>query len=402
MHESDSERLKRAEAAVRLGEERSRLIFENVREYAIFTASLDRSVTSWNPGAQRLLGYSEEEILTKEIDCIFTPEDRAKGAPALEVQKAITEGRAIDERWHQRKDGSRFWASGYLMPIRGDDGKIVETVKILRDQTEVRQIHDALRRSQTELKLALEKEIVARERAETAEKTKDHFLAVLSHELRTPLTPILMAVHSLKRRKDLPPEVTDALEMIRRNVQLESYFIEDLLDLTRITRRKFELDLVPADLHDAVERAVEISRSDISLKNQELDIDFAADRYRVMADIPRLQQTFWNLLKNASKFSPHGGRIRIATRNDGDRIVVEVRDSGVGIDPEALPNIFQAFTQESPSTNREYGGLGLGLAIAKGAVEAQGGHIYALSEGKGKGATFVVEMPLAVTESPGK
>ncbi len=395
MKENDTDRLLKAESALRLSEERSRLIIENAREYGIFTAGLDRKVSSWNVGAERLLGWSEEEILGQEIDLIFTAEDRAKGAPVMEVQKAISEGRAIDERWHQRKDGSRFWASGFLMPIYGQGDEVIETVKILRDQTEVRQAHDALRQSQSELKQALDEAVAARERAQLAEQTKDHFLAVLSHELRTPLTPILMAVHSLKHLKDLPEEVTDALEMIQRNVQLEAYFIEDLLDLTRITRRKFELDLVPADLHVAVRQAVEISRPDIDAKDQQLEVNLIADRYQVLGDVPRLQQTFWNLLKNASKFSPQGGKIWISSRNDGDRVVVEVRDSGMGIDSDVLPTIFQVFKQGGENITKEYGGLGLGLSIAKAAIDAHSGHIYAVSEGRGKGAMFIVELPVA-------
>ena len=172
---------------------------------------------------------------------IFTPEDRAAKRPEVEREQALCEGRASDQRWHLRKDGARFWSNGFLMPMHDASGKVVGFVKILRDETDTRQAQEALERSRQELVDALEEKERAWKEAETASKAKDHFVAVLSHELRTPLTPVLLVSQMLTQRKDLPPDVPEALEMIANNVQIEARFIDDLLDMTRLARGKLEL-----------------------------------------------------------------------------------------------------------------------------------------------------------------
>lgn len=385
---------KAAEEALAGSQERLRLVVENAREYAIVSLDPIRTVTSWNAGAERLLGWSESEIIGQPADVIFTPEDRAQGVPEHEAAQALAEGRAIDERWHVRKDGTRFWGSGVMMPMRDGSGQIVGLVKIFRDDTEARQAKQALEQSRQELWEALQETERARADAEAAGLAKDHFLAVLSHELRTPLTPVLMAVQTLARRKDLPEQVTEALEMIRRNVQLEAHFIDDLLDLTRVTRGKLELVREPMDLHEAVRRAVEISMGDIEGKVQRLTVDLEAGRSGLEGDFMRLQQVFWNLLKNASKFTPDGGSIRVASRNVPGLVLVEISDSGVGFEPDAAERIFDAFAQANSAVTREFGGLGLGLAISKATVDAHGGILRAISAGPGRGATFTVELPV--------
>jgi two-component system CheB/CheR fusion protein len=352
-------------------------------------------VTSWNAGAERLLGWSEAEIIGQPGDVIFSPEDRAQGVPEHEAAQALGEGRAIDERWHVRKDGTRFWGSGVMMAMRDGSSQIVGLVKIFRDDTEARQAKEALEQSRQELWEALQETERARADAEAAGLAKDHFLAVLSHELRTPLTPVLMAVQTLARRKDLPAQVTEALEMIRRNVLLEAHFIDDLLDLTRVTRGKLELVREPMDLHETVRRAVEISIGDIEGKLQRVTLNLEASRSRLEGDFMRLQQVFWNLLKNASKFTPEGGLIRVTSRNEPGRVLVEISDNGVGFEPEDAERIFDAFTQANRAVTREFGGLGLGLAISKATVDAHGGRLHATSPGPGKGAAFTVELPLS-------
>ena len=233
----------------------------------------------------------------------------------------------------------------------------------------------------------------ARAEAETANKTKDHFLAVLSHELRTPLMPVMMAVHLLRRDRTLSDSARDALEMIERNVQIEAHFIDDLLDVTRIVRGTLEIVTAPLDLHDAIRHAVEVSASDLESKRQRLTVELKAKKHGVLGDATRLQQLFWNLLKNASKFTPAAGEIRVSSRNERGRIIVEVSDNGVGFEPEAVTRIFQAFEQASAEVTREFGGLGLGLAISKATADAHGGSLRAHSQGPGQGATFTVELP---------
>ncbi|MEP6607729.1 MAG: PAS domain S-box protein [Burkholderiaceae bacterium] len=384
----------RAQAASRESEERLRLVVENAREYAIFAMDLERRVTSWYSGAQRLLGYSEAEIIGQPGDIIFTPEDRAAGAPEQEARTALATGRASDERWHVRRDGSRFWGSGVMMAMQDGNKKTIGLIKIFRDQTEAREITEALAQSRVELMQALQDNKIAREELESASRAKDRFLAVLSHELRTPLTPVVMAVQTLMRRADLPAPERDALEMIRRNIKIESHLIDDLLDLTRITRGRLEVVTEPMDLHAAVSGAVEVCASDIHGKIQTLQVSLEATRHQTEGEPNRLQQVVWNLLKNASKFTRRGGEIRLSTRNEENRFVLTVSDSGIGIHPNALPTIFDAFSQGGEWVAREYGGLGLGLAIAKATVEAHGGTIKAASGGPNQGSTFTVELPL--------
>jgi len=376
-----------AETTSRETEERLRLVLENAVEYAIFSTDLERRVTIWNAGAKRLLGFEESEIIGQPCDVIFTPEDRAAGAPEAEAQQALKEGRAADERWHMRKDGSRFWGSGVMMAMRDKKGKAVGLVKVFRDQTE-----DRL--TQQKLAEALREMQQAREEAEAAGLTRDQFMAILSHELRTPLTPALGVADTLLKRKDLPPRVVEGLQMISRNLELQAHFINDLLDLTRISRGKLELVRERMNLHDAVKAAIEISVSDIREKQHNLTLELNAKQTMVNCDVRRTQQIFWNLLKNASKFTPARGEIRVASSNEPGFVVVTISDSGMGIDPNALPSIFEAFRQGDTTIARRFGGLGLGLAISKATVETQGGSISATSKGAGQGSTFTVKLPL--------
>ena len=231
---------------------------------------------------------------------------------------------------------------------------------------------------------------IAKEEAEDANRAKDDFLAVLSHELRTPLNPILLATTAMLDRPTPPEEVRPTLEMIRQNVTLQARLIDDLLDVMRIVRGKMPLHWGVWDCHDLIKRAVEITRSDALGKNHHLDLDLGADEHYVNADAARLQQVFWNLIKNAVKFTPEGGTITISTRNEGESMLVEVSDSGIGIEPEILPQVFDAFHQGDTRITRKFGGLGLGLAICRGVVEAHGGTIAAESGGRDLKATFRV------------
>ena len=189
----------RAREASRESEEQLRLVVESAREYAIFSTDLERRITSWNSGAERLLGYQESEVIGSTADVIFTPEDRAAGAPEQEAQTALAEGRSADERWHVRKDGTRFWGSGAMMAMHDGNDKTVGLLKIFRDETQAREVTEALAASRADLEQALIFNKIAREELEAASRAKDRFLAVLSHELRTPLTPVVMAVQTLGR-----------------------------------------------------------------------------------------------------------------------------------------------------------------------------------------------------------
>ncbi|MCL2648175.1 MAG: GAF domain-containing protein [Phycisphaerales bacterium] len=235
----------------------------------------------------------------------------------------------------------------------------------------------------------------AKEAAEEANKAKDHFLAVLSHELRTPMTPVLTTTGLLQRDPDFPDRYREDLHSIERNVQLEARLIDDLLDVTRISRGKIELDRKPVPLRQIITHAVDVCDADIQARQLVFGVDFGnADSCLVFADAARLQQVFWNLLKNAIKFTSHGGYVSIQCHSDHDHVVVEVNDNGVGIEPHKIPRLFNAFEQGGVDITRQFGGLGLGLTITKGIVEMHGGSITAESQGKGRGASFRVRLPV--------
>jgi signal transduction histidine kinase/ActR/RegA family two-component response regulator len=251
----------------------------------------------------------------------------------------------------------------------------------------------------------------ARAEAEAATRAKDQFLAILSHELRTPLTPILGIVTALLDDGAAPAQLRPLLEMVHRNVKLATRLSDDLLDITRISKGKLPLNREAVDAHESIRQAEEVCRADLRENGLVLDLDLAAQAHVVDADPARLQQVFWNLIKNAVKFTPLGGRLAIRTRNaqrpsDGRAaplLVVEVADSGIGIDPAELPRVFDAFEQGSQATRRPLGGLGLGLTISRSLAEAHGGRLTASSAGKGRGATFTLELatiPAPPPDSP--
>ena len=247
-----------------------------------------------------------------------------------------------------------------------------------------------------------------KEEAEAANAAKDQFLAVLSHELRTPLTPVLLCVEALSHDPSLTPAVRDAMEMTRRNIELEARLIDDLLDLTRIRRGKLQLHRAPTDVHALLRSSIGICDADLRAKNLRVSLGLSAVRHLVHTDPARLQQVFWNLIKNAVKFTDGGGFVVFRTRNVNQqgvvRLQVEIEDSGIGIDPPLLPKIFNAFEQGEKSRSRRFGGLGLGLAITKYLVDAHGGSISVQSPGRDLGTKFTVELdtiePAAAGESP--
>jgi signal transduction histidine kinase len=236
--------------------------------------------------------------------------------------------------------------------------------------------------------------------AREANRAKDQFIAVLSHELRTPLTPVLALLEELEGDGRLSPEVAEDISIIRRNVDLEARLIDDLLDLTRISKGKVELRLGVVDAHESIHETLRICSRDIEEKKLRISVELKAELSLVLADSARLQQIFWNLLKNAVKFTPAGGNITIRSDNGKEsELQISITDSGVGIPADVLPRIFKAFEQGRASITRQFGGLGLGLAVSKMLVERHNGTIAASSAGPGRGATFTVSMPTQPADS---
>ncbi len=265
-------------------------------------------------------------------------------------------------------------------------------------EQELRELNESLEQLVAERTEVL---VEAKERAEAASRAKDDFLAALSHELRTPLNPVLMAATALAGDPALPVEARGQLDMMRRNIELEARLIDDLLDISRINHGKLIITTATTDVHELLNHADEIVRSDGFGKTLSKALKLDAARHHTLADPARLQQVFWNLLRNAEKFTPRGGTITVSTRNDADgKILISVADDGIGIRTEILAKIFNAFEQGDTSGQHHYGGLGLGLAISGAIVTAHGGLIRADSEGAGRGATFTVTLDTVAAPSP--
>lgn len=330
-----------------------------------------------NDAYLNLIGRTREELRAGTVrwDDITPSQYQAADIRAKDALRQFGKSDPY-EKVYLRPDGTGVQVLVGLVHLGGNQALVFAI-----DQTE---------RKQHELELQL-----AKETAELASSAKDQFLAVLSHELRTPLTPILTTVDLLETEIDVSPEVRPWIEIIRRNVELEARLIDDLLDITRIARGKIQLHLLEIDAHRILDHVCEIVRSEAKEKNIFLHFEKRATQTEIVADSARLQQIYWNLVKNSIKFTPPGGEVRVETSNAGNNFVVTVSDTGIGIEPELLPVIFDAFEQGEKTITRQFGGLGLGLAITKNLVALHEGTIEVSSEGRGRGATFVVSLPLA-------
>ncbi len=314
------------------------LFVENVRDYAIFMTDANGSAVSWNAGVERLLGYSEEEFLGTSLTKIYTPEDVSSGAAAREIATAGEKGRSEDERWHLRKDGSRFWASGVLTALREDGGRLRGFAKVMRDITE-------RKLAEEERKQLLQREQEARQAAEGATRIRDQFLATVSHELRTPLNAILGWARILEDQTLDPARVKQAVETISRNAVLQSRLIDDLLDISRILADRATIERRPVDFLSIVQGSVESLSPNALEKDVIVECRLRPLESMIDGDPRRLQQIVWNLLSNAIKFTPDGGRVSIDMEQDGAGAVLTVSDTGIGIPPEFLSRLFDPFSQ---------------------------------------------------------
>ena len=344
----------------------------NSAEDAIASKDINGIVQTWNGAAERMFGYTAEEMIGHSIRIII-PRDRWHEED--EVLARIRSGRSVDhfETIRQRKDGSLIEISLSVSPIRTTTGAIIGASKIARDITSQRRL--------------------MRE-AEEANRVKDEFLAMLSHELRTPLNAVLGYTRMLREGHLGPDRQERAMETIERNANLLGQLVADVLDVSSIVTGKVRLKVTSCDLTALVQAATDVVRPSADAKGIELRVDTPETPVQAACDGERMQQVFWNLLSNAVKFTP-SGHISIALQNSGGRAKVTVTDTGVGIPANSLPFIFQRFWQGESTAHRGTGGLGLGLALARHFVELHGGTIQADSEGEGKGATFVVMLPLA-------
>ncbi len=375
---------KRQEEELRRSEERFRLLVEGVQDYAIYMLTPDGTVTSWNGGARRIKGYEAHEIVGKHFSRFYRAEDIDAGKPWGELAMAREHGRAEDEGWRVRKDGTRFWARVVVTALRDADGQLHGYAKVTQDLTQQRQ------------SAALE----------VAARQVHDFIAVLAHELRNPLAPIRNAAHLLAVATPGAQEFEVArLAIDRQSAQLMR-IVDDLLDIGRITRGALSIHPQRVDLGDIVARAIEAARPGIDSAGHQLSIQLPPEPVFLQADELRVTQALTNVLNNAARYTDAGGKIALSLRRERqDQNYTEeanqlawaslsVRDTGRGIDPEFIASIFGMFVQGRHAASRSQGGLGVGLALARAIIELHHGTIEARSEGAGKGSEFIIKLPV--------
>lgn len=397
---------KKAEEDLRESEERFRFLVGSLTDYALYMLDHDGRVSSWNLGAERMKGYRAGEIIGTSFSAFFPPEDIRDGKPARELAVARETGRFEDEGWRVRKDGTRFWANVVVNAVRDESGTLLGFAKITRDLTarreaeatertllEEKAARGAAERAERQLRESEEQYRVAAHEAETANRIKDEFLATVSHELRTPLNAIV-GWSAILRQRPLDPAVAKGIEVIHRNAHAQVKIVEDILDVSRIITGKFRVEPMPTDMVALAREAIDVVGPSASAKEITVDLQPEDPNCVLLIDPERLQQTLWNLLSNAIKFTDAGGTVRVVIRRETSRVIIEVTDTGVGIEPDFLPFAFERFKQADASTTRRYGGLGLGLALVRHIVELHGGSVAAESDGLGKGSTFRVTLPV--------
>jgi PAS domain S-box-containing protein len=360
-------------------------------EDAIVSKDLDGIVTSWNQAAERMFGYEAAEMVGQSIRRLI-PADRQ--AEEDDVLARVRRGETINhyETVRHRKDGSRIHISLTVSPIRDRSGRIVGASKIARDISERKQL-------EAEREELLAREHAARTEAEEVNRVKDEFLAVLSHELRTPLNAILGWTQVVKGWRTDPATVRRALEVIDRNARAQAHLVDDLLDVSRIVSGKLQMTFERIDLARVLSAAVDSIRPAAREKGVQLDAVPGQGGHWVIGDADRLQQVIGNVLSNAVKFTPSGGRVDARFERDGAEARIVVSDTGQGIPAEFLPHVFDRFRQADGSAAREHGGLGLGLSVARHIVEAHGGTITAASRGEALGSTFTIVFPPSTAAS---
>jgi len=378
---AQEERIRESERKLYELEERVRLAVEaaDVGTFDFYPATGE---LKWSNRCNEIFGLPPESKVSYDTYVRGVhPEDRHIIQET--VQSVLNPGNTgrynIEYRVVGADDARERWVSEKGRAILDQNGRAARFIGTILDITEAKNAAMALQR--------------AKQQAEDANRAKDQFLAMLSHELRTPLTPVLMTITQLRRDPNLSEEVLRDLEMLHRNVELEALLIDDLLDLTRITHGKLELHSDAVNVHTSIEHALSIAAADVDAKKLTIVRRLVAAEHHCWADAARLQQVFWNLINNAVKFTPAEGTIEISTHNDSTHhVIVDVKDSGVGIDPALQPRIFNAFEQGGSAVTSRFGGLGLGLAVSKRIVDLHQGSVSVFSEGANKGSTFTVTL----------
>jgi PAS domain S-box-containing protein len=356
-----------------------RRLLEQSRDHALILLDPGGRILDWLAGSEHMFGYTAAEMVGEPVERLFTPEDIARGAVLHEREVAKSVGKGEDDRWLVRKDGTRIWVTGVLTALR-DGNQIVGFGKVLRDRTDLKTQIDTLEHRAAALAASSER--------------KTLFLSKLVHELRNPLSSMLGAVRLARMDAPAGAKTEQALNVMQRQIEFLARMVDDLMDAAGIEAGKLELRLQVLSLNAAIEDATESLRLQAEARRQSLDaITLPAPVY-VKADPDRLRQVFSNLISNAIKYTPEGGRIWIKQTTEGDEVVVRVEDSGIGMTAEILPRVFELFTQEESARPLAKGGLGVGLALVRELVAMHGGIVQVRSDGRNKGSEFAVRLPL--------
>jgi PAS domain S-box-containing protein len=362
------------EETLRQSEQRFRVLVDGLRDYAIFMLDTDGRVTSWNSGAQRITGYTAEEIRGQHFSVFYPRAAIDRKLPEQELAMAREHGRFEDEGPRLRKDGTTFWANVVVSPFYDHEGVLMGYANVARDLTDRKRA----------------------ESLEQAERRTSEFLAMLAHELRNPLAPINNALHLLALKP--PADATEkwVREVLHRQTAQITRLIDDLLDVSRITRAAIPLDVRPLDVRAVVRAAVEGSMQWIQARGHALSIELPPNEaLTVLADEVRLTQVLHKLLHNAARYTPEGGQLSIGARREASEVVICVKDNGVGMDAELLRSAFDLFKQGQPAVQRPQGGLGIGLTLVQRLVRLHGGTVEARSAGVDRGSEFTVRLPVA-------
>jgi PAS domain S-box-containing protein len=369
--------------AIRHGGRVYELMVDAVKDYAIFMLDPAGYIASWNQGAQRIKGYSADEIIGRHFSVFYTEDAIEIGHPQYELEVATREGRFEEEGWRVRKDGSLFWANVVITAVRDEKGDLVGFAKVTRDLTE--------RRNAEQHALADARRLAE---AESANAAKAEFLTAMSHELRTPLNAIggYTELLSLGLGGPITPEQVDYLERIRHSQQHLMGIITDLLNFSRIEAGQLTYDIAPVSLGQVIDSVVPLVEPQATAKGISLNIDPAAGDCVALADRAKAEQILLNLLSNAVKFTNAGGGVRVKCRTDGMSAAIDIVDTGVGIPPDKMEAIFEPFVQLGRSLSSAHEGTGLGLAISRDLARAMDGNLTAVSK-RGAGSTFTLTLP---------
>ncbi|MFC5497907.1 PAS domain S-box protein [Caenimonas terrae] len=360
------------EQRLRASEERLRLLIESVRDYAIFMLDPDGTVRGWNTGAQTIKGYTADEIIGQHFSKFYTPDDQRAGKPARELETALAVGSLEDEGWRVRKDGTLFWANVVITAVRDTSGRLIGFAKVTRDMTERKRL----------------------EELERSSRRMSEFLAMLAHELRNPLAPIRNAVTVMQLETMASPALRNSRDIIDRQLTHMTRLVDELLDVGRLTTGKVKLRREKVDFGGVIARSVEMARPLIEARGHQLNVDLPPIGVFVNGDGTRLTQILQNLLVNAAKYTPDGGRIRLQVQAADGFVDTRVIDSGRGIEPDELERIFELFMQGDTSNAPNESGLGIGLTLARSLALLHGGTLEATSGGSGRGSTFMLRLPL--------